>query len=81
MPEIEYDGTVFLRFGDGQYGMAPDTGLTFQANYRIGNGSAGNMGRDTLAHAVLPAGWLYPPTDIAPSATRCPPPAGSIRRT
>ena len=24
VPEIEYDGSVFLRFGDGQYGMAPE---------------------------------------------------------
>lgn len=52
--EIEFDGTVFLRFGDGQYGMAPETGQSFQATYRTGNGSAGNVGRDTLAHVVTP---------------------------
>jgi hypothetical protein len=62
--EIEVDGTVFLRFGDGQYGMAADSGLTFFANYRTGNGSAGNIGRDTLGHAVLPSGWLHLTTDI-----------------
>lgn len=54
VPEIEHDGRVFLRFGDGQYGMAPDTGRTFSVRYRIGNGTAGNVSRDTLAHAVLP---------------------------
>jgi len=55
VPEIEYDGSVFLRFGDNQYGLAPEQGLGFTATYRVGNGSAGNIGRDTLAHLVLPA--------------------------
>ena len=54
VPEIEYDGSVFLRFGDNQYGMAPEQGLGFTATYRVGNGSAGNIGRDTLGHLVLP---------------------------
>ena len=52
IPEIEYDGSVFLRFGDGQYGAAPDPGLVFTANYRIGNGSVGNVGHDTIAHLI-----------------------------
>jgi hypothetical protein len=55
VPEIEYDGSVFLRFGDNQYGLAPEPGLGLFATYRVGNGSAGNIGRDTLAHVVLPA--------------------------
>jgi Baseplate J-like protein len=50
--EIERDGTAFVRFGDGQYGQAPETGAEFQARYRVGNGSAGNIGRDTLAHIL-----------------------------
>jgi hypothetical protein len=56
VPEIEYTGAAFLRFGDNQYGMAPETGLRFTAAYRVGQGSAGNIGQDALAHAVLPAG-------------------------
>ena len=52
VPEIEYDGAVFLRFGDGQYGQAPDPGLQFTADYRIGNGSAGNVGHDSIAHMI-----------------------------
>lgn len=52
VPEIEYDGSVFLRFGDGQYGEAPDPGLQFTANYRIGNGSVGNVGHDCIAHMI-----------------------------
>jgi len=53
--EIERDNTVFLRFGDGQYGAAANAASWFQARYRIGNGSAGNIGRDTLAHVVTNA--------------------------
>lgn len=60
VPEIEYDGSVYLRFGDSQHGMAPPPGLGFTATYRVGNGSAGNIGRDALAHIVLPAGPLLP---------------------
>jgi hypothetical protein len=66
VPEIEDDGSVFLRFGDDQYGMAPEPGLDFTATYRVGNGSAGNIGRDTLAHLVLPAAPASPPA--APAA-------------
>ena len=53
IPEIEYNGSVFLRFGDGQYGAAPDPELQFTANYRIGNGSVGNVGHDTIAHMIF----------------------------
>ena len=73
VPEIEYDGSVFLRFGDGQYGMAPDSGLAFTATYRVGSGSSGNVGRDALAHAILPAG--YPATIAGITAVRNPLPA------
>jgi hypothetical protein len=52
VPEIERDNTVFLRFGDGQYGMSADAASSFQAFYRVGNGAAGNIGHDTLAHIV-----------------------------
>ena len=50
--EIEHNGSAFLRFGDDQYGMAPETGMDFQVRYRVGNGSAGNIGRDSLAHIL-----------------------------
>jgi hypothetical protein len=50
--EIERDGTAFVRFGDGQYGEAPEQGADFRARYRVGNGSAGNIGRDSLAHIL-----------------------------
>ena len=50
--EPEHDGTANLRFGDGAHGRRPATGTTFDATYRIGNGTAGNVGRDALVHAV-----------------------------
>jgi hypothetical protein len=48
--EAENDGTCYLRFGDGTFGMRPDPGTFFQARYRVGNGTAGNIGADSLYH-------------------------------
>ncbi|HEV2273475.1 MAG TPA: hypothetical protein VGR96_04880 [Acidobacteriaceae bacterium] len=70
VPEIERDQSIFLRFGDRQYGAAPDTGVSFYATYRVGNGSIGNIGRDSLAHAVLPHNFLPPLSSL--SAVRNP---------
>jgi hypothetical protein len=53
IPEIESDGTAHLRFGDGTYGAAPVVGVNFTASYRTGNGTAGNVGRDALAHCLI----------------------------
>ncbi|HEV8354076.1 MAG TPA: putative baseplate assembly protein [bacterium] len=50
--EMEADGTASLRFGDDVHGQRPDSGLTFTATYRIGNGRPGNIGADALAHIV-----------------------------
>ncbi len=50
--EIERDGTAFLRFGDGEHGAAPATGQSFRARYRVGNGTAGNLGADTIGHVL-----------------------------
>jgi hypothetical protein len=75
--EIESDGTAFLRFGDNQYGQAPDAGLNFIASYRVGNGSTGNIGRDSLGHVLLGPDFASPPGII--SAVRNPlPAAGGI---
>jgi hypothetical protein len=52
VPEIERDGTVFLRFGDDVNGMAPETGQSFTAAYRTGNGTPGNVGADILGHVI-----------------------------
>lgn len=50
--EIEHDGTVSVRFGDSEHGLRPAADTDFEASYRLGNGSAGNVGRKALAHAV-----------------------------
>jgi len=50
--EVERDGSAHLRFGDGEYGMAVDPGVSFTANYRVGNGKTGLVGADALVHVV-----------------------------
>ena len=50
--EIEDDGVASLRFGDDEYGQRPEPGTAFEATYRVGNGAAGNVGAETLAHIV-----------------------------
>lgn len=50
--ECEYDGSALLRFGDDYHGKRPDSGTTFSATYRIGNGTAGNIGLESIAHIV-----------------------------
>jgi len=51
--EVENDRRVFLRFGDGKQGKAPDPGMEFTAFYRIGNGLRGNIGREVIHHALI----------------------------
>jgi predicted phage baseplate assembly protein len=46
------DGSARLRFGDGVNGTRPDAGTSFTAHYRVGNGSAGNVGSDTITLAA-----------------------------
>ncbi len=50
--ETDNDGEALLRFGDGEYGKYPVAGTALTATYRIGNGSVGNVGADTIAHIV-----------------------------
>ena len=48
--EIDNDGYAHLRFGDGVNGASPDAGVVLTAMFRIGNGAAGNVGPESLAH-------------------------------
>jgi hypothetical protein len=48
--EIEDDGTARLRFGDDRLGAAPQEKTKFYATYRVGNGAAGNVGAEAIAH-------------------------------
>lgn len=50
--EVEHDGGARLRFGDDTHGRRPETGTTFTARYRVGNGRAGNVGAEAIAHVI-----------------------------
>ncbi len=52
MVETEDDGTAVLRFGDGTLGRAPVPKTPIEVIYRVGNGRAGNLGVESLAHVV-----------------------------
>ncbi|KYC37269.1 hypothetical protein WA1_47500 [Scytonema hofmannii PCC 7110] len=51
--EMDDEGYAHLRFGNGELGRMPEVGTRFFATYRIGNSIAGNIGADTIAHAVF----------------------------
>src|SRR5271166_2924462 len=51
--EVESDGTATLRFGDDTNGRIPESGTEFFAHYRIGNGTAGNVGADSLVFLAV----------------------------
>ncbi|MGY1670346.1 hypothetical protein [Geodermatophilus sp. SYSU D00710] len=53
--EPESDGSVQLRFGDGQSGRHPVELDGFAATYRVGNGPSGNVGADGIRHLVAGA--------------------------
>ncbi|HEU0200650.1 MAG TPA: putative baseplate assembly protein, partial [Burkholderiaceae bacterium] len=53
--EIDDDGRARLRFGDDANGKRPDPGTSFVATYRIGNGTAGNVGAEAIAHILTSA--------------------------
>ncbi|TLF52874.1 putative baseplate assembly protein [Halomonas urmiana] len=50
--EVEDDGAARLRFGDATHGRRPASGTALCADYRIGNGPAGNVGADSIAHVI-----------------------------
>jgi hypothetical protein len=50
--EVDDDGAGSLRFGDDEHGVRPEDGTQFTASYRIGNGSAGNVGAESIVHIV-----------------------------
>lgn len=62
--ETDDDGRATLRFGDGVYGAAPPNGAQIEATYRIGVGTAGNVGRDALGHLLEVEGVELPPLAV-----------------
>ena len=69
--EIE-DERAQLRFGDGSSGRAPEAGTAFFATYRVGNGTAGNVGPEAISRIVFrnasTSGWLLFPRNPLPAA-------------
>jgi len=51
--ELEDDGRVALRFGDGRHGAKPTPGARLHLHYRLGGGTAGNVGAEAINHLVL----------------------------
>ncbi len=79
--EVEHDGEVRLRFGDGEHGLRPATGTAFTATYRVGNGTAGNVGRNALAHLVTGIGGVTGVRNPLPAAGGVEPETGEeVRR-
>ncbi|WP_405891086.1 putative baseplate assembly protein [Streptomyces sp. NBC_00133] len=51
--ELEDDGRIALRFGDGRHGARPAPGARLELHYRLGGGIAGNVGAEAINHLVL----------------------------
>ncbi|HEY6155909.1 MAG TPA: putative baseplate assembly protein [Gemmatimonadales bacterium] len=51
--EIDDDGYAHIRFGDGEAGRRPTAGTRFTANYRVGNGPAGNVAAESIVYLVI----------------------------
>lgn len=51
--EMEENGQPYLRFGFGDMGVLPESGDEFVVDYRVGNGTMGNVGPDTIHHMVI----------------------------
>ena len=45
---IDEDGFATILFGDGKFGLKPEDDSLIVAEYRVGSGSVGNVGKDTL---------------------------------
>lgn len=51
--ENDDEGYAHLRFGDGLNGMRPAAGTELCARYRVGNGPAGNVPAEAIAHVLV----------------------------
>ena len=66
--ETEHDGTATVRFVDGTHGRRPEEGTAFTARYRVGTGTAGNIGADSLGHVATADGRVTGVTNPLPAA-------------
>lgn len=51
--EMDDEGEAHVRFGDGVCGREPEPGTHMRASYRIGNGPAGNVPSEAIAHVSI----------------------------
>ncbi|MFD8192595.1 putative baseplate assembly protein [Streptomyces wuyuanensis] len=51
--ELEDDGRIALRFGDGRHGARPRPGARLELHCRLGGGVAGNVGAEAINRLVL----------------------------
>jgi hypothetical protein len=69
--EIDNDGIAHLRFGDGELGRPPGPGQMLQAHYRVGVGTAGNVGAGAISSIVIsgltPDGVVFTPWNPLPA--------------
>jgi predicted phage baseplate assembly protein len=56
--EIDNNGQAHLRFGNGELGRSPDALAEFEASYRTGNGTSGNVGAEAIRYLVIRQGVL-----------------------
>ncbi len=68
--ETEHDSRSRLRFGDDRHGLAPNEGDVFEARYRVGNGAAGNVGAEAIAHLLLEPAVYVAAGAVLPDAAR-----------
>ncbi|PSM38527.1 putative baseplate assembly protein [Streptomyces dioscori] len=59
--ELQDDGRLALRFGDGRHAARPTPGTRLELRYRLGGGTAGNVGAEAINHLVLTADCERPP--------------------
>ena len=79
--ETEDDGSARVRFGDDDHGARPDSGTAFTATYRVGNGVAGNVGADSIAHAITTEGRILSVANPMPAAGgQAPEDSAQVRR-
>lgn len=78
--EVDDAGIAALRFGDGEHGRTAQGAAGVVATFRVGNGSAGNVGRDAIAHLLVPppAAFVDPANPSAPPGV--PPGIDAIRQ-
>ncbi|KUO05407.1 putative baseplate assembly protein [Streptomyces caeruleatus] len=62
--ELEDDGRLALRFGDGRHGAKPTPGSRLALHYRLGGGTAGNVGAEAINHLVVQADCEPPPVAV-----------------